>query len=102
MESPLRVTEKEPHLEFLFPNVGSLDSSCPTLERKDTPRGDWVYVSHHLCVYTAGGRDVYMCLCVCACTAEGRGCVSVCVHTAEGRLEREGCDSSHISFFLKV
>ena len=53
MESPLRVTEKEPHLEFLFPNVGSLDSSCPTLERKDTPRGDWVYVSHHLCVYAA-------------------------------------------------
>lgn len=51
MESPLRLTRKEPHLEFLFPNVGSLDSSCPTLERKDTPKGDWVYVSHHLCMH---------------------------------------------------
>ena len=48
MESPLRVTGKEPHLEFLFPNVGSLDSSCPTLERKDTPKGDWADISHHL------------------------------------------------------
>lgn len=44
-------------------------------------RGEGVFV------YTAEGRDVYMC---------------VCVHTAEGRLEREGCDSSHISFFLKI
>lgn len=44
-------------------------------------RGEGVFV------YTAEGRDVYMC---------------VCVHTAEGRLGREGCDSSHISFFLKI
>jgi len=58
MESPLRVTGKEPHLEFLFPNVGSLDSSCPTLERKDTPKGDWVYISHHLCVNAAAHNSM--------------------------------------------
>lgn len=52
-----------------------------------------VCVCVHVC--TAEGR-------VFVYTAEGRMCICVCVCIQQrGRLER-GCDSSHISFFLKI
>ena len=80
-----------------------------------------------VCVYSAEVRDMYMSLSVCVCVySRGEGvcvcgcvysrgecvcvcvqqmeecvCVSVWVHTAEGSLERGGCDSSRVSLFLK-